>query len=78
MGEIYLRKSKTEASRRARLMGAFSLQSQHLWTLDREAPGAGDRLLLPMARRHQPQARCAHKVLQWSLVVPVNKSTAVV
>ena len=78
MGEIYLRKGKIEASRCTRLMGAFSLQSQHLWTLDREAPSAGDRLLLPTARRHQPRARCAHKVLQWSLVASVNKSTAVV
>ena len=58
MGEIYLRKGKIEASRCTRLMGAFTSQSQHLWTLDREAPSAGDRLLLPTALRHQPGPLC--------------------
>ena len=61
MGEIYLRKGKIEASRCMRLMRAFSSQSQHLWTLDRGALGAGGRLLFPTARWHQPRACCAHK-----------------
>ena len=59
MGETYLRKGKIEVS--MRLMRAFSSQSQHLWTLDRGALGAGGRLLLPTARWHQPRARCAPK-----------------